>query len=434
MFDNEKKILVYGGGVSGKAVAKYLVGLGGAPLLFYDDFMTSAPPVDTVDTRGLSLEEIIHKTSLILVSPSVSLDAPLIKLARNFNIPIDTELSFSSRLLTFKKIAITGTDGKTTVTTAVTDMLKRSKIKAEAMGNIGNPVSDYVDSDLDCAVIEVSSFQLAWAKAFHPDVSTIINIAPDHLNWHKNFKNYLTSKYRVFEFMDNRDTLVLNLDDCLSRKAASLARARSVYFSLKTKADARIENDYLYLFEQKLMPVTEVKFKEGHHLSNALCSSLTAYVSGASIDAIRQSLIEFSPPPHRMELIYEKDGLKIINDSKATTPHATISALNCLSGSISLILGGSDKGEDYNELFNEIAKKQVNVICVGSNQQKIEQAARSNGVELLILNVLSDAIAAAVASGADNILFSPASASFDRYKNYEERGNVFKTLVKEMLF
>lgn len=181
------------------------------------------------------------------------------------------------------------------------------------------------------------------------------------------------------------------------------------------------------------MPFSEVKFREGHHLSNALCSALTAYVSGASIDAIRESLKEFSPPPHRMELIYEKDGLKIINDSKATTPHATISAIGCLSGSIALILGGSDKGEDYNELFFEIAKKQVYVICVGSNQQKIEQAAKTNGVDVLILNVLSDAISQALASGADNILFSPASASFDRYKNYEERGNVFKTLVKEIL-
>ena len=434
MFDQEKKILVYGGGVSGKAVAKYLVGLGGASLLFYDDSLLGAPPVDTVDMRGAELEELLHKTSLIIVSPSVNLDAPLIKLANNLNIPVDTELSFSSRLLNSKKIAITGTDGKTTVTNAVTDMLKRSEIKAEAMGNIGSPVSDFIESEIDCAVIEVSSFQLAWARAFHPDVAAIINIAPDHLNWHKNFKHYMTSKYRVFEYMDNRDTLVLNLDDCYSRKAGNLSRSRSVYFSVKTKADARIEKDTVYLFEQKLMPMSDIKFKVGHHLSNALCSALTAYVCGASLDGIRQSLKEFSPPPHRMELIYDKDGLKIINDSKATTPHATLSAIGCLSGSIALIIGGSDKGEDYNELFEEISKRQVYVICVGSNQQKIEQAARANGVAVLNLNVLSDAISAAIGTGADNILFSPASASFDRYKNYEERGNVFKTLVKETLF
>jgi UDP-N-acetylmuramoylalanine--D-glutamate ligase len=452
---NDKRVLVVGLGKSGVASALFLKAHG-ARVTVSDtksgDELRNEIPVlldhgITVETGGHG-ERTFREQDLIVVSPGVPVDAPLLKQAQSLGEMVIGEIELAAQFLPGPIVAITGSNGKTTTTTLTGEILTAAGLPTLVGGNIGTPAISLAErATLDTAIVlEVSSFQLETIQTFRPKVAVVLNVTPDHLDRHRTFETYVDAKARIFENQQDSDFAVLNEDDATCVTMAGRTRAQVFWFSRQKEVrQGAWVRDGKILFrdgsglqekaQREIMQVSEVPLKGAHNLENVLAAVCAGALMGCAPEKIRQAVREFKAVEHRLEYVATIGGVDYYNDSKATNVDATIKALESFPANIHLILGGKDKGSDYSVL-NELLRQRVKrVYTIGAAAEKIESqiaSAKNGGVEVVRAETLENAVrkANAVAEVGDVVLLAPACASFDQFKSYEHRGQVFKEIVR----
>lgn len=386
--------------------------------------------------------EVLSEIDEVVVSPGVPLIIPIIKAAYEQGIPVTGEVEAAYRLTRTPFIAITGTNGKTTTTTLLGEIFKASGRGTHVVGNIGDPIANYVDSANadDVFVTEISSFQLETIDTFRPQAAAILNLTPDHLDRHLSMENYVSAKGRIFENQGNEDLLVLNGDDPLVCELGTKANSRKAFFSYQKTVDygAWCLNREIYINDGKeamfVCREDELGIIGPHNTMNALAALTLAYFSGVELEVIVEVLKTFKGVEHRLEMVGCFAGVTYINDSKGTNTNATITALNAVTEPIILLAGGYDKKEDYSELMELVAKRVKRLIVLGVTADDLIKAAAIKGFTAVTkVDNYEEAVACAkaAADSGDTVLLSPACASWDMFDNYEIRGRVFKRLVTE---
>lgn len=443
-----KKISVIGAVRSGISVAKLVKKLGGIP--FVSDMGNEMKLKDSVDE--LKKEDIefetgrhsdrVYDCELMIVSPGVPNDAPVITKAKEIEIDLISEVEFAFRVCNCNIIAITGTNGKTTTTSLCGHVFNQSGCNMFVAGNIGLPFSEIAldVQENEFVALEVSSFQLDLIDEFKPNIAMILNITPDHLNRYENkVENYASSKQKIYENQDENDYLILNKDNGEVLKYLNDHKSRSFYFSLNEEVDNGCfkKEDKIYFRlnsnEEFSCNVSDVKLKGEHNLANAMAVICAAKIYKLDNERIIKALKTFEGVEHRLELIREIDGVKFINDSKATNVDSVWYALRSFNEPIFLILGGQDKGNDYKQIEALVIERVKKIYAIGSSAEKVFNFFHSN-VKVEIKNSLDDVVAAAIneTRKGDIVLLSPACASFDMFDNYEHRGRVFKEAVNRL--
>lgn len=394
-------------------------------------------PAVEIETGGHKRETFL-KAQLIVVSPGVPWNLPLLEEARIAGIPIYSEIEIASCFTKVPIIAITGTNGKTTTTYLVGKFLEASNKIIVKTGNIGFPLSQAIieDRGTDFFVTEISSFQLEGIKTFQPTISSILNISDDHYDRHTNFQEYLSQKIKIFQNQNPNQFLVLNGDDRVLKPLANKARPSTWLFSKHSvlQQGSFLENGKIIFSHnqqrEEIFPINKIKLLGIHNLENVLAAITIASLAGASKTAIRTVLNEFEGLPHRIELVRVLNGVSFINDSKGTNIGATLKSLESFPRPIILIAGGRDKGGNFLLLKQLIEEKVKKLILIGESKELIKRA-------LDYASFISEAedlesavhLAAQVSCAGDIVLLSPACSSFDMFANYEERGKVFKKAV-----
>lgn len=442
-----KKIVVLGAGISGISVARILQQLGASvvvsdakPIEQFEQDFTELQASGVGLALGKQNEELLDGIDYLVMSPGISIYIPLVSVARKRGISVISEVEVAYRLSEAPMIAITGTNGKTTTTTMVGEMLKTTGRQIGVGGNIGAALSEQaleVRSD-GFVVAEISSFQLEGVTRFRPRIAVILNLTPDHLDRHRTMEVYQQMKEQVFSRQQASDYLVLNYDDIAVRGMAKRALGKVVYFSRQQLLDEGIyvENGKIRLNldgkKTDICAVNDIKIKGGHNVENALAACAVAYIVGVRPDAITKVLKTFSGVEHRMEPVAEIAGVEYYNDSKATNPESSIKALEAFEGRIILIAGGRDKNTDLTE-FMKLAKERVDhMILLGEAKQRFVEAAAQQGVKNIHkVATFGEAVTLAhkLAQPPQVVVLSPACASYDMFNNYEERGKAFKDLV-----
>ena len=393
----------------------------------------------TLETGGHG-ERTFGGQDLIVVSPGVPVDVPLLEQAREQGIPVIGEIELAARFLKGRLVAITGSNGKTTTTALTGEVISMGGRESLVGGNIGTAAISLVDQSTDDSyvVLEVSSFQLETIESFHPFIAVVLNITPDHLDRHSTFQAYVDAKARIFENQTGEDFAVLNADDPTCVGLAGRSKARKIWFSRKkeVEAGAFLRNGTIVWRdgdEREIMPVSEIKLKGAHNLENVLAAVCAGMLTQTEPSRIRRAVQEFKAVEHRLEYVATVRGVEFYNDSKATNVDATIKALESFPANIHLILGGKDKGSDYTVLKPLLKERARRVYTIGAAAEKIESHL-GGVVEVVRAGTLEAAVkrAAASAESGDVVLLAPACASFDQFENYEHRGRVFKRTVQAL--
>lgn len=445
-----KKVLVVGLGKSGLAAALFLRHKGAQVTV--SDVRSAealAKDVPALLEEGIMVEAGGHglltfrRQDLIVVSPGVPLDTPELVQVKGFGLPIIGEVELAARFLKGRMLAITGSNGKTTTTALVGEILKTGGLPTLVGGNIGVPVIDLVEqsSDDTWSVLEISSFQLESTVEFHPQIAVILNITPDHLDRHGSFENYARAKERIFAAMDEHDCIVLNADNLPTAEAAARTKAKTYWFSLEHPVDqgAWLQDGSLVFRSTKdgeieqMMPLKGIPLKGAHNIENVLAAVVAARLAGVPAEAIRRGVESFQAVEHRLEYVATVNGVDFYNDSKATNVDATAKAIAAFSSGIHLIMGGKDKGSPYTILSDLLRERVRAVYTIGSAAGKIESQLRE-AVPILACETLEKAVseAATAAHPGEVVLLAPACSSFDQFESYEHRGRVFKELVGEL--
>ena len=444
-----KKMLVVGLGKSGAAAALFLK-VRGARVTVSDSKPEEQLGKDiprllehgiAVETGGHG-ERTFRDPDMIVVSPGVPPDVPQLAMARERKVPVIGEVELAFRFLRGKTIAITGSNGKTTTTTMVGEVLQKSGMRAQVGGNIGTPVISLVETSTADTwnVIEVSSFQLESTETFHPRIAVLLNITPDHLDRHGTFDAYVAAKQKMFANQTSEDHAVLNADDAASMASASATKAEVWQFSRRAVVarGAYIADNRIMLRDSQgtaeLMPVSEILLKGAHNLENSMAAACAAHLAGCPADSIRRALHEFKAVEHRLQHVATIEGVEYYNDSKATNVDATMKALEAFPKGIHLILGGKDKGSDYTVLVPLLKQRAKRVYTIGAAAEKIESQL-AGAVPIVRVGTVEAAVRSAAlgAAAGDVVLLAPACASFDQFENYEHRGRAFTESVKELL-
>ncbi len=428
-------IIVAGNGKSGRSAYDFLKRKGeSVRFLSQDD-------LDKKSFKKQELDRLFEGLSFIVKSPGISFENEFIKQAKVRKIKVIDEFELGAKNIKSNILAVTGTNGKTTTVSLINFLLKGYKNKTFLGGNIGVPVTSFCDKveKEDSVILECSSFQLEKYSSFKPHVSAILNVTPDHLNRHKTFKNYVKAKYNICKSQTENDFLILNADDEFLLKNPPKTKAQVFYFSTKKQVKGcYVKNGYIYFNDnlvcKKLASVKIIKLVGDHNLSNVLCGILMVYLKTKNFDFISE-ISNFVSVPHRIEFVKKISGIEFFNDSKATNISSALSAINSFKSGINLILGGSDKGYEFDEIFAKIPKNVKNIAVFGQTKQKIALSAKKFGFEnLYVCDSLKSAtlLLFELASIGEVVLLSPACASFDCFSNYEERGEFFKKIVKEI--
>ncbi len=446
MYLKTQKFLVMGVSKSGVAVTKYAISRG-ADCYIYEELKntkidTSIAELINMGAKFVSpekAEQVLEIIDVVVLSPGVPINHPLTVKAKQLGKRIIGEMEFGFLQFSPLVLAVTGTNGKTTTATLIDCILRESGLKTQLVGNVGVPITSAlgdIEKDTVC-VTEVSSFQLESANAFCPHISCVTNIAPDHLERHYNMENYIYLKKRIFKNQRESEYTVLNYDDETVRGFATQTRAKVVWVSVSERVDGAYRSGgKLYYKEEFIMNETDLKLNGAHNVSNSLFAIVYAKLMGVSTECIVNALKSFKGVKHRVELVCEKDGVTYYNDSKSTNTASAISAIESMTRPTVLILGGSEKGEDYYDLFSKIKESVVTeVILTGASRYNMLQQAGKTGYSNITLT--SDfnyaiKIAKLLSKQGDNVLFSPACASFDRFSNFEERGEAFVKAVEEL--
>jgi UDP-N-acetylmuramoylalanine--D-glutamate ligase len=444
-----KRILVVGLGKSGVASALFLQARGARVTVSdtkaEEQLRQEIPALldqgITVESGGHG-ERTFRDQDLIVLSPGVPADVPLVGQARARGVPVIGEIELASRFLKGHLVAITGSNGKTTTTTLAGEVISMGGYETLVGGNIGTPaISLVAESTSDTYnVLEVSSFQLETIESFHPEIAVILNITPDHLDRHRSFHAYVAAKVRIFEQQRERDFAVLNAGDPTCLQLADQVRAQTRWFSRagEVKSGAYVKDGKIFWKddegEQEVMSVSDIPLKGAHNLENVLAAVCVGSLVGVERHRVRRAVQEFKAVEHRLEFVASVNGVEYYNDSKATNVDATLKALESFPSGIHIILGGKDKGSDYSVLSPLLKARARRVYTIGAAAAKIASQI-AGACDIVSAETLEAAVrrAAEAAVAGDVVLLAPACASFDQFENYEHRGRVFKEAVAALV-
>ena len=447
-----KNALVIGAGISGFAAAKVAQKFG-ANVVLSDAKTEDKIEGDLKSLRDMGInllfgeqkEELLHNIDLVILSPAVPVKIPLIQAAYKQNIPVTTEIELAYNFAKSPIAAVTGTNGKTTTTTLLGELLKAHYDKVGVGGNIGVPLVDEAlrVGENGAIAAEISSYQMEATNHFRPKVAAILNVTPDHLKRHGSMEVYQAMKEKLFAEETEDDFVVLNYDDERTRGMASRTKAKVYYFSRREKFNngAFLAGDILTISDNgnlnPLLTISELGIKGGHNVENALAAAMSAYLMGVSADEMIPVLRKFKGVEHRIEFVREINGVKYYNDSKATNTDSAIKALETFDSHIILIAGGDDKGTDLTEFMTLVKERSDALILVGDAAERFKKAALDIGFDEKSVYMAGYdmekalSIAKDMAIAPQIVLLSPACASFDMYKNFEERGKDFKRIVND---
>ena len=446
----DKKVLVSGIAKSGISAAGLLKKLGADVTV--QDAKTEDKLGDVTDelrSQGFNLylganpDAIIEDMDILVMSTGVPADLPFVNKAREKNIPVIGEIELAYMFCKSPVIGITGTNGKTTTTTLAGDICKAYFENTFVVGNIGNPFADITFDTKDDGVVvaELSSFLLETINEFKPKVSAVLNITPDHLNRHHTLENYIAAKERVFENQDESDFCILNYNDEITRKMADKTKADVIFFSLGGKITEGIYSDEksIYInalgYNEKVVDIDELKILGGHNVENAMAAIGCCAAIGVPLDIIRKVLKEFTAVEHRIEYVRTINDIEFYNDSKGTNPDASIKAVEAMKRPICIIAGGYDKGSDFTEWIDTFKGRVKFVAVIGAVKDKITATLDKAGfTNYKTADTFEEAIDLCYKNAVpgDCVLLSPACASWDMFKSYEQRGEIFKEYVKKL--
>lgn len=451
MINKEKTYLVAGLGVSGKGAVE-LFKKEGIEFVLYDsdDSINKEEIIKELDINpeikficGEISESDFSEIEGVIISPGISLDASVVEMAKGLGLPIIGEIELAYEFAKGRLVAITGTNGKTTTTALVGEILRCQFEGTVVAGNIGKSYAKVAGETTDESVVvaEISSFQLETIEEFKPGISAILNITPDHLNRHITMENYSKIKMDIAKNQTENDVCVLNYEDDFLREAGKEIKPEAIYFSCKREMEYGAfyrGNQIIYKengIETLICTSDEVKLLGLHNVENIMAAVIIAVKMGIPFDVISKAVKAFKGVEHRLEFVADIDGVLYYNDSKGTNVDSTIKAIEAMSGRVILIAGGYDKNVDFDELIKSFGRTVRYMIVFGETATKLTEAANkfgfSNISEVLNLKEAVD-VAAKNAKNGETVLFSPACASWDMYKNFEQRGEHFKRVVNEL--
>lgn len=438
------KIVVLGGGESGFGAA-YLAKKKGLDVFLSDKGIIKDEYRKLLDEARIDYEQENHDEERILAadwvikSPGIPKKADIVFKINQKGIRLSSEIEFASEFTNAKIIAITGSNGKTTTTSLIYHILKNDGLKVGLGGNIGQSFAKQVaDSSFDYYVLEVSSFQLDDIQHFRPYISLLLNLSQDHLDqYNYNYEEYAMAKFRIAENQEADNFFIYNKDDEMSMQLLEKIslKAKMIPFSTKEKLKkgGYVQNDKIVvkLADEFSMKVEELALVGNHNVANSLAASIAGKILQINNESIRNSLMTFQAVEHRLEHVAELNGVKFINDSKATNVNAAYYALESMKNPTVWIVGGVDKGNDYTEIENLVKRKVKAIVCLGIDNQKIIDFFKDRKELIYDTSSMEDAvkIAKSIAQDGDTVLLSPCCASFDLFKNYEDRGEKFKEEV-----
>lgn len=443
----KRKVLILGLSKSGISAAKYLNKHGA------DVFITEIrekkeediPVIEELNSLGVQVEtgghssEFIKDSYLVVTSPGIPPHSEIFKRIKEENISIISEVELAYQESRKPFIAITGTNGKTT-TTALTAHILSEEYKAKACGNIGNPPCDFLDTDIDYFVCEMSSYQIAISVSFQAQIACWLNFTPDHLDWHGGLENYFEAKAKLFKAPQNPAFAVFNGTDEKLLEFSKTCPSEVFLFAKEVEDNCcYIKNGTIYFKrgvnanknEEKIIDIKDCPLVGEHNYQNIMCAVIIAKLVGLHNEQIQHAVKTFTPVEHRLEFVREFNGIKFYNDSKATNPEAAIVAIKSFNNvNAVLIAGGRDKNTDLAEFCQEIKNHIKTVILIGEASQRFEENLKKSGFDNIIFEkTLESAVDKSMELNPQIVLLSPACASFDMFKSYEERGKVFKDYV-----
>lgn len=446
-----KKVLVFGSGKSGIGASDLLAKVGAFPVIYDGNAETDKDAVvhKTDGTYPVTVyagelpEEVQDSLDLVVLSPGVPTDLPLVKSFYEQGLPVWGEVELAYRVGDGEVLAITGTNGKTTTTALLGKIMQDARESVFVVGNIGTP---YTSKALEMkpnsiTVAEISSFQLETIDEFAPKVSAILNITEDHLNRHHTMEEYIRVKELITENQGTEDVCVLNYEDEVLREFGKHLTPRVVYFSSGRKLDEGIYLDGNKIIlkdgekEIEVVKTEDLKLLGKHNFENVMAAVAMAYYDGVSLDSIRKSICEFTAVAHRIEYVTEKNGVVYYNDSKGTNPDAAIKGIQAMNRPTLLIGGGYDKQSGYDEWIEAFDGKVRYLVLIGQTKEKIKEAAEKHGFhDIILCEDLKEAVKVCEekAQPGDAVLLSPACASWGQFDNYEQRGDMFKEYVRNL--
>lgn len=444
----DKRIVILGAGESGTGAA-VLAKTKGYEVFVTDNGKIKPHYKEILFNYEIDWEEEQHTERLILnadeviKSPGINDKAEIIQLILKKKIPVISEIEFAGRYTTAKKICITGSNGKTTTTSLLHHMLRRANLNCGLAGNVGKSFAMQVATkNYDYYVIELSSFQLDGMFEFKPDISILLNITPDHLDrYGYNMQNYIDSKFRITQNLSEDDYFIYCSDDeiTIAELERIVLRAKQLEFSQekKVKQGAYVENGNMVIKvndDEMSMPLSELSLKGKHNTYNSMAASIASRILEIKKETIRECLQDFTGVEHRLERFIKVHGIEFINDSKATNVNSTWYALECMTNPVVWIVGGVDKGNDYESLVPLVKEKVKAIVCLGVDNSKIHKAFEGVVETMVDASSMKEAVLKAYKQGEkeDIVLLSPACASFDLFKSYEDRGAQFKECVREL--
>jgi UDP-N-acetylmuramoylalanine--D-glutamate ligase len=441
-----QKVLIIGAARSGIAAAKFLVERGATVAL------NDRKPLDEWSPEALALKELgvgllpgeppswlLDQIELVVVSPGVPSTIIPIRYAERAGAEVIGEVELAARYLKGHIVAITGSNGKTTTTSLIGELLRAAGLPSvQVGGNIGKALISMTDDSRDdgWTVVELSSFQLETIKTFHPTIAIVLNVTPNHMDRYETFNDYAAAKHRIFMNQTAEDVAVLNADDETVSSWASGLRAKVMYFSVRKELEngVYLRGDELVFGDRVLLRVNELKLRGLHNVENVAAAFAAGIAAGANVESMAATAKQFNPVEHRLEFVAEIEGVRFYNDSKATSVDATVKALAAFaqdSGKVVLIMGGLGKKAPYEPLAELVKSKVRQLVLIGEDAQTI---ANELGGSFEFASDMNDAVARSfkAAENGDVVLLAPACASFDMFDSFEHRGKVFKSAVGEL--
>ena len=448
---NGKKILIFGMGVSGKGVAKLLSHLDVSMVLYDGNTdLDKEALLNELNLKGRAEvvtgelnEKSFEGIDILALSPGISINAPYVKMAQECGVKVLGEVEIAYEISKGRLAAITGTNGKTTTTALTGEIMKAAFEKVFVVGNIGTSFASVAtETTDDCVIVaEISSFQLESMEEFHPEVSAILNLTPDHLDRHGTFENYAMTKLSITDRQTADETCVINYDDEYLREISRNITPHICYFSLKEDLAEGIVLDGDVITYKKGGEVTpiinryDMNLLGDHNVENVMAACGIALAMGVDLDVIRKTVRNFKAVEHRIEYVCTKNGVKYYNDSKGTNTDAAAKAIGSMTSPTVLIAGGYDKGVDFTDWIMGFNGKVKDMILIGQTAEKIKETAMSCGfTNIHMCEDLTEAVkkASELAVDGDCVLLSPACASWGQFKSYEQRGDLFKKLANEL--
>jgi UDP-N-acetylmuramoylalanine--D-glutamate ligase len=447
----EKKVLIIGAARSGIAAAQFLVGRGAVVAL------NDQKPIEEWSPEALALKDsgvgllpgdvpswLLDQIELVVVSPGVPSGSIPIRYAERAGAEVIGEVELAARYLKGCIVGITGSNGKTTTTSLIGELLRDAGLPVEVGGNIGKPLISMVEDSRDdgWTVVELSSFQLETITTFHPSIAVVLNVTPNHMDRYETFNDYAAAKHRIFMNQTEEDTAVLNADDPTVSSWATGLRARVMNFSVRQELERGVflqGNELVLRWDEgaeDLLRVDELKLRGLHNVENVAAAFAAGIAAGARIDSMSRTAKEFNPVEHRLEFVAEIEGVRFYNDSKATSVDATLKALEAFAqdaGQIVLILGGRGKKAPYEPLASLVRTKVRKLVLIGEDAETIaSELGESAPYERA--SDMTDAVARSfkAAEKGDVVLLAPACASFDMFESFEHRGKVFKAEIANL--